>query len=109
MLRRRAGEQSEGGRRGLGPRREMIEDFLDHHGIFDARSHLDRATTVLAGALDVGLNELGSEQLHAKPTLLQFAPPIVCRCTGLHAYLSAGHKSIAKRFKPLTTLELNPP
>jgi predicted O-methyltransferase YrrM len=27
----------------------MIEDFLDHHRIFDARDHLDRTPTVLAG------------------------------------------------------------
>ena len=54
MLRRRAGERSEGGRRGLGPPREMIENFLDHRRIFDARDHLDRTTTLAAG-LDIDL------------------------------------------------------
>ncbi len=49
VLRRRSGEGSERWRRGLGPPREMIEDFLDHHWIFDARNHLDGTTTVLAG------------------------------------------------------------
>ena len=46
---RRSGEGSEHGGRGLGAPREMIEDFLDHARIFDARDDLDRATTVLAG------------------------------------------------------------
>ena len=49
LLRRRAGEGSEPWRRGLGPPREMIEDCLDHHWIFDARDHLDRTSTLLAG------------------------------------------------------------
>jgi len=35
-------------RRGLGLR-EMIEDLFDHGRIFDARLHLDRTTTMLAG------------------------------------------------------------
>ena len=58
-----------GGRRGLGPTREMNDDFLDHRQIFDASrccagmhpcrarrmrrsGRLDRVTTVLAG-LDI--------------------------------------------------------
>ena len=49
MLRRCPGEGSEHWRRGLGPPREMIEDFLDHDRIFDARDDLDRATAVRAG------------------------------------------------------------
>ena len=60
--RRRAGERSEGGRRGLGPPREMVEDFLDHRRIFDAPDHLDRATTVLAG-LDIDLDQIAWSDL----------------------------------------------
>jgi hypothetical protein len=44
LLRRRAGEGSERWRRGLGPPREMIEDFLDHHWIFDARNAVQGCT-----------------------------------------------------------------
>ena len=46
---RRSDEGSEDLGRGLGPPREIIEDFLDHHWIFNARDQLDRATTVLTG------------------------------------------------------------
>jgi hypothetical protein len=57
MLRRRAGEGSEHGRRSLGVPREMSEDFLDHYRIFDARDDLDGTTTVLAGQ-DVDLDQI---------------------------------------------------
>ena len=49
MLRRRAGEGSEGWGRGLNAPREMRQDLFDHHWIFDARDHLDRTPTMLAG------------------------------------------------------------
>ena len=42
--RRRSGEGSEPLCRGLGPPREMIEDFLDHHWIFDARDAVQGCT-----------------------------------------------------------------
>jgi len=55
VLRRRSGEGSEDWGRGLSAPREMIEDLFDHRRIFDARDHLDRTTTMLAGQ-DVDLN-----------------------------------------------------
>ena len=43
----------------------MSEDFLDHHWIFDARSHPDRATTVLAGQ-DVCLDQIAWSDLEQR-------------------------------------------
>ena len=62
MLQQRAGEGSEPWRRGLGPPREMIEDFLDYHWPFDARADLDGTTTVLAGQ-DVDLDQIAWSDL----------------------------------------------
>ena len=49
LLRRCVGEGSEGRGRGLDVSDEVLKDLFDHRQIFDARNHLDRATTVLAG------------------------------------------------------------
>ena len=59
---RRAGEGSEHGPRGLGPPLEMIEDLFDHRRIFDARSHLERTTTVRTGQ-DVDLDQIAWSDL----------------------------------------------
>ena len=40
----------------------MIEDLFDHRRIFDARSHLDRTTTMLAGQ-DVSLDQIAWSDL----------------------------------------------
>ena len=52
--RRRAGEQSEDWRRGLGPPVELRKDLFDHRRIFNARDHFHRATTVSTD-LDINL------------------------------------------------------
>ena len=68
-LGRRPGEGSEHGRDSLGPPRAMIKDFLDHDRSFDARAHLDCATTMRAGQ-DVDLDQIALtdlEQLLAGP------------------------------------------
>ena len=62
LLRRRPGEGSEHGRRGCGTPLDMGKDLFDHGWIFDARSHLDRATTMLAGQ-DVDLDQIAWSDL----------------------------------------------
>ena len=54
LLRRCASEGSEGRGRGLDVLVEVLKDLFDHRRIFDARNHLDRATTV-STRLDIDL------------------------------------------------------
>ena len=49
---RRSGEESEGCGCGFSAPREVREDCVDHRGILDARHHLDRTPSVLAGQDD---------------------------------------------------------
>jgi hypothetical protein len=93
--------------------RILLGDTLHEHEPHTGATHrlTDRLgiDPIVLVALDVGLDELRTEELHAKTPLLELTRPVMSRGTGFHPHLGAGSKALPQCIQPLAALELGSP